>query len=94
MTWPTAWERESTSPWDNEDELNRWLLADTGLTLEQLREAPSGYQYAQPEYQKYLKQGERPFRTPSGRVEFTSEYLKRVWVFRASGLCPSQDQHA
>ncbi len=63
-------------PWKNEDELNRWLLADSGLTLEQLQEAPSGFQYAQPRYQKYLEQGERPFRTPSGKIEFTSDYLK------------------
>lgn len=62
--------------WGNEDELNRWLLADTGLTLEQLQKTPSGCQYAKPKYQKYLEQGERPFRTPSGKVEFTSEYLK------------------
>lgn len=65
-------------PWKNEDELNAWLLEDTDITLEQLQKAPSGYQYAQPRYQKYREReaaGEPPFKTPSGKVEFVSAYL-------------------
>lgn len=59
--------------WRDETVLNRWLLKPSGITLEQLEAHPEGVQYSP------LKQGDwepGPFETPSGKVEFVSEYLK------------------
>lgn len=66
-------------PWKNEDELNEWLVSDSGVSIETLRQHPSGYTYAPKEYEKHkakLARGEKPFNTRSGKFEFTSEYLK------------------
>ena len=60
-------------PWKNEEELTRWLLEPSGLTLEQLAAHPEGYPYRPVRYEKWR---EKPLRTPSGKVEFTSQYLK------------------
>jgi anaerobic selenocysteine-containing dehydrogenase len=60
-------------PWKNEEELTRWLLQPSGLTLEQLAAHPEGYPYRPVRYEKWR---EMPLRTPSGKVEFTSQYLK------------------
>jgi anaerobic selenocysteine-containing dehydrogenase len=60
-------------PWEDESALNRWLLEPSDITLEDLEEHPEGIRYAP------LKQGTwepGPFDTPSGKVEFTSRYLK------------------
>ena len=60
-------------PWKDEEELTRWLLEPTGVSLEQLAGHPEGYPYRSIRYEKWR---EAPLRTPSGKVEFTSQYLK------------------
>ncbi|MBW2028669.1 MAG: molybdopterin-dependent oxidoreductase [Deltaproteobacteria bacterium] len=53
-----------------------WILGPTNLTLDQLKRHPSGYQVQNvqmPPYKKYEKKG---FRTPSGKMEFTSLILQ------------------
>ncbi|MGO9307488.1 MAG: molybdopterin-dependent oxidoreductase [Spirochaetia bacterium] len=60
-------------PWKDEEELTRWLLEPSGLTLEQLAAHPEGYPYQPIRYEKWR---EKPLRTPSGKVEFASKYLK------------------
>lgn len=60
-------------PWENETELNKWLLEPTGITLEELEKHPEGYRYKPIQHRKYEN---IPFNTPSGKIEFTSDYLK------------------
>ena len=60
-------------PWKNEDEVNRWLLAPTSLSREELKACPEGKEYAPIRYGKYR---EEALNTPSGKFEFTSAYLK------------------
>ncbi|WP_432666284.1 molybdopterin-dependent oxidoreductase [Wukongibacter baidiensis] len=60
-------------PWKNEDELNEWLVEPTGVSLEEIKACPQGYRYKPIRYKKYK---EKPFKTPSGKVEFASKYLK------------------
>ncbi len=67
-------------PWKNDHELNEWLIEPSGLTMEQLQNNPSGVRHTEIEYKKHerkLAAGEKPFNTPSGKVEFTSEILKQ-----------------
>jgi anaerobic selenocysteine-containing dehydrogenase len=59
-------------PWANEEEVNRWLLEPTGLTLQLLEEQPEGREYKPVRFEKYRDQ---PLATPSGKFEFTSAYL-------------------
>jgi anaerobic selenocysteine-containing dehydrogenase len=59
-------------PWKNEEELTRWLLEPSGLTLEQLAAHPEGWPYRPIRYEKWRE----PLHTPSGKVEFASKYLK------------------
>jgi len=60
-------------PWKDKEELNRWLLQDTDITLETLRAHPEGYKFKPKRYLKYQKEG---LPTPSGKFEFVSKYLK------------------
>jgi anaerobic selenocysteine-containing dehydrogenase len=60
-------------PWKNEDEVNRWILEPTGITVEELHQHPEGLVYKSLRYGKHDRQ---PLPTASGRVEFTSSYLK------------------
>jgi anaerobic selenocysteine-containing dehydrogenase len=60
-------------PWENEEQVNRWILEPTGITLEELQNHPAGIVYTPVRYKKYET---RPFPTQSGKVEFTSRYLK------------------
>ena len=60
-------------PWKDENELNRWRLEGTGITLEQLAAHPEGVVYKPKRYRKYQEAG---FNTPSGKFEFASDYLK------------------
>ena len=62
-------------PWKDEEEVNRWILEPTDITLEQLRRHPDGIVYKPVRYKKHETQ---PFPTPSGKVEFTSTYLKNL----------------
>jgi anaerobic selenocysteine-containing dehydrogenase len=59
-------------PWKNEDELNRWIIEPLGLELEELAQKPEGYIYKPYKYEKFYENG---FDTPSGKVEFSSDYL-------------------
>ena len=60
-------------PWEDETTLNRWLLEPTGLTLEDLVAHPEGVEYSPARPRLWQQTG---FATPSGKVEFASEYLK------------------
>jgi anaerobic selenocysteine-containing dehydrogenase len=60
-------------PWKDEEELTRWLLEPTGLTLGELAAHPEGLPYKPIRHEKWRGQ---PLRTPSGKVEFASQYLK------------------
>jgi formate dehydrogenase (coenzyme F420) alpha subunit len=60
-------------PWDNETELTNWIMEPSGITVEDLKAHPEGIEYKPVRYEKW--KGER-FSTPSGKVEFTSGYLK------------------
>jgi anaerobic selenocysteine-containing dehydrogenase len=64
---------ETYFPWENEEQVNRWILEPTGITLEELRNHPEGIVYRPLRYKKYESQ---PFPTRSGKVEFASSYLK------------------
>ena len=60
-------------PWEDETALNRWLLEPTGLTLEELEAHPEGVAYVSAPPRRWEETG---FATPSGKIEFTSRYLK------------------
>ena len=62
-------------PWQDDTEVNRWLLEPTGLTVDELRGYPQGFVYKPVEYQKHLR-SELP--TPSGKLEFASPYLQQL----------------
>ena len=62
-------------PWENEEQVNRWILEPTGITLEDLKKHPAGIVYKPVRYEKFKS---RPFTTHSGKVEFTSQYLKNL----------------
>ena len=64
---------EKYFPWKNETEVNRWLLEPTEITLETLQKHPEGVSYGSFEFKKYQH---LPFPTPTGKFEFTSQYLK------------------
>lgn len=61
-------------PWETDDELYRDLLGPSGITLEQLKEAPGGVFYDRSKERQYLEQG---FHTPSGKAEIYSELMAR-----------------
>ncbi|MFC2122077.1 molybdopterin-dependent oxidoreductase [Bacteroidota bacterium] len=61
-------------PWQTNDELINDLLEPSGMTIEQLREHPSGVWYGNlGRKQKYLDEG---LKSPSGKVELYSEILE------------------
>lgn len=62
-------------PWQNEEEVNRWILEPTGITMDEMRKHPQGFVYKPLKYKKYRN---RPFPTPTGKFEFTSLYLKEL----------------
>jgi anaerobic selenocysteine-containing dehydrogenase len=62
-------------PWENEAQVNRWILEPTGISVEQLQKHPEGIVYKPVRYEKYKDQ---PFPTRSGKIEFASQYLKEL----------------
>jgi anaerobic selenocysteine-containing dehydrogenase len=60
-------------PWEDEEQVNRWILEPTGISLETLQKNPEGVLYRPFRYQKYTWQR---FPTRSGKIEFESQYLK------------------
>jgi len=76
----TFWKRLSSRlgvehyfPWKDREELNAWLLKDSGITIQNLLDHPEGYEFKPRRYQKYKTDG---LPTPSGKFEFVSTYLK------------------
>ncbi|MRI34430.1 hypothetical protein EOPP23_15685 [Endozoicomonas sp. OPT23] len=68
-------------PWENEDELNAWLIEPTEMSLAELASHRDGYQFKPLTYEKIhraLERGEKPFNTPSGLIEFTSGHLEAI----------------
>jgi anaerobic selenocysteine-containing dehydrogenase len=59
-------------PWNDSDELISDILKPTHVTLDQLRQNPSGIYFSEREYRKYLRDG---FNTPSKKVEIFSETM-------------------
>jgi formate dehydrogenase (coenzyme F420) alpha subunit len=59
-------------PWVDEEELNRWLLEPVGITIEELSQKTEGFIFKPFQYEKFQTDG---FKTPSGKIEFISEYL-------------------
>jgi anaerobic selenocysteine-containing dehydrogenase len=64
---------ETYFPWPDETGVNRFLLEGTAISLADLKAHPEGIQYRPLKSRKYLT---RSFPTPSGKLEFTSAYLK------------------
>ena len=61
-------------PWEDDQELNRWLLEPTGITLEELEAHPEGVVYGSPPADAEIER----FPTPSGKVELTSAHLAEL----------------
>ncbi|MBW2121331.1 MAG: molybdopterin-dependent oxidoreductase [Deltaproteobacteria bacterium] len=59
-------------PWENEEQVNQWILEPAGISLDELRRHPEGYTYRPLRYRKYTN---RPLPTPTGKFEFSSAYL-------------------
>ena len=66
---------EPAFPWKDEDELNRWLLEPTGINAGELGGSAEGILYKPVRYEKWR---DTPIPTPSGKVEFASNYLKEL----------------
>lgn len=65
-------------PWKDDHELNEWILEPTGYTTADLKTNPSGFIFGEYEFEKHRRKaanGEKPFNTPTGKVELFSEYL-------------------
>lgn len=66
---------EKYFPWENEEEVTRWILEPTGISIDKLKKHPEGYVYSPLKYKKYQ---DGPLPTPTGKFEFTSQYLKEL----------------
>jgi len=66
---------EEYFPWKTEEEVNRWLLEPTAISVEQLEQVPEGLRYKPVRYEKH---SEQPLTTHSGKFEFTSRYLEEL----------------
>jgi anaerobic selenocysteine-containing dehydrogenase len=60
-------------PWADETELTSWILGSAGLSLAQAAAHPEGIEYTPIRHEKWKSEA---FNTPSGKVEFSSQYLK------------------
>lgn len=66
---------EQYFPWSSEDDVNRWILEPSNISMESLIEHPEGVQRAPfrgPESNKDV------LATPSGRFEFSSDYIANI----------------
>jgi anaerobic selenocysteine-containing dehydrogenase len=61
--------------WENETQVNQYILEPSGIRLDQLQGHPEGIQYKPLTFQKHLS---RPLPTASGKMEFASPYLKKL----------------
>jgi anaerobic selenocysteine-containing dehydrogenase len=80
-------------PWKDETELTGWILESTGLSLEQAAAHPEGIEYAPIRYERWKTE---PLGTPSGKVEFRSQYLEDLGYpalpeYRPPGYLDSPD---
>ncbi len=78
---------EEWFPWEDDRALNEWLLEPTGYTTADLHQHPSGFIKEVPALEKHLAKaarGEKPFNTPSGKVELFSAYLEEK---QRPGIC-------
>ena len=82
---------ETYFAWPDETAVNRFLLAGSGISLEDLEAHPEGIAYQPIRPRKFL---ERPFPTPSGKLEFTSSYLKSLGLDELPVYRPPQYQQA
>jgi anaerobic selenocysteine-containing dehydrogenase len=76
-------------PWADDHQLTEWLLQPTGYTARDLQSAPGGFVFSENEYEKHLikmQKGQKPFATPSGKIEFFSGYLQQKGLARVDGL--------
>ena len=81
-------------PWDDERELDRWLLEGSGLTLEELEAHPEGVVCADEEPSDEVREA---FATPSGRFEFAAAEMEqsgygRLPEYRRPGYLADPDQ--
>ncbi|MDY7039034.1 MAG: molybdopterin-dependent oxidoreductase, partial [Thermodesulfobacteriota bacterium] len=60
-------------PWKNVEEVMETILKPTGITIEQIRNTVSGFEFDEMDTGKYLKRG---FDTPSGKVEIYSKTME------------------
>lgn len=60
-------------PWESTEELFKYVLKPSPISLDQLKQNPGGIYYAEKIYRKYLNGG---FNTPSKKVEIYSQTLK------------------
>jgi anaerobic selenocysteine-containing dehydrogenase len=61
-------------PWKDAEDLFKYLLEPTNVSVEELKERPSGVFFARRKEKKYLEEG---LNTPSGKVEIYSEMMGR-----------------
>jgi anaerobic selenocysteine-containing dehydrogenase len=76
-------------PWENEDEVNEYILGMTPVGLEALKQHPEGYVYAHIELEKHRT---RPFPTETGKFQFTSGYLKGLGYPETPEYIPPQNR--
>ncbi len=62
-------------PWNSVEEALDYQLEPTGLTIDALKENPSGIWYERPKERKFIEKG---FKTPSQKVEIFSERLSQA----------------
>ena len=80
---------EQYFPWTSEEAVNRHILEPSGLTVEELARRPEGVQFKPIKYRKHLN---RPLPTASGKVEFTSDYLKKLGLSELPEYVPPYHQ--
>jgi anaerobic selenocysteine-containing dehydrogenase len=61
-------------PWENEAQVNQYILEPSGIGIEQLQAHPEGIQYNSMTFRKHLS---RSLPTASGKIELASPYLKK-----------------
>ncbi len=67
------WANRKIMPWDSVSECNDWMLADSGITFEDLKK--KSWIGVEPVYRKYENGG---FHTPSGKVELHVPFFEQL----------------
>ena len=79
-------------PWKHEEDVCRYYLEPSGVSLEELKAHPEGVVYKAVRRKKHETE---PFPTPSGKVEFASSYLRSLGLSEIpeyNGPGPEADQ--